>query len=125
MKRSKSTRVWPAVRAGVMSPVGAFLRLETASGIVLLAATLVAVAWANLSPGYGSVWQYPFTVGVGTFALTKPMILWINDFLMAIFFLVIGLELKREMVSGELRSLRQALVPAGAALGGGGGAGGL
>lgn len=118
MKRSKSIPVWPVLRAGVMAPVDAFLRLETASGIVLLSATLVALAWANLSPGYGSVWHHPLTVGVGTFALTKPMILWINDFLMAIFFLVIGLELKREMVSGELRSLRQALVPAGAALGG-------
>jgi len=106
------------MRRRVPSPLEAFFRLETSSGIVLLAATLVALAWANLSPGYERVWQQPLTVGAGPFALTKPLILWINDFLMAIFFLVVGLELKREMVSGELRSIRQAMVPAGAALGG-------
>ena len=108
----------PSLGSRLLSPFEEFFRLETASGIVLLGATLVALSWSNLSPTYESVWQLPLTVGLGDVALTKPLILWINDFLMAIFFLLVGLELKREMVSGELRSLRQALVPAGAALGG-------
>lgn len=118
MKRADPVHGSGKLRTGVLSPLEAFFRLETASGIVLLAATLVALAWANLAADYGRIWQQPFTVGFGTVALTKALILWINDFLMAIFFLVVGLELKREMVSGELRSVRQALVPAGAALGG-------
>jgi NhaA family Na+:H+ antiporter len=98
--------------------IHAFFKLETASGLVLLAATIAALAWANLGAGYDGVWQWPLTVGAFGLALTKPLILWINDFLMAVFFLLVGLELKREMVSGELSSLRQAVAPAGAALGG-------
>jgi NhaA family Na+:H+ antiporter len=95
-----------------------FLRVETASGPVLLAATLVALAWANLGSGYNEVWAWPLTVGWDTFSIAKPVLLWINDFLMAIFFLLVALELKRELVGGQFATPGQALVPAVAALGG-------
>ena len=112
-KTSQSRR-----RSGILSPVEAFFRMETASGILLLLATLGALGWSNAGSGYNELWQQPVKVGIRDFALSKPLILWINDFLMAVFFLVIGLELKREIVAGELSSLRQAMIPAGAALGG-------
>ena len=104
--------------ARLLSPFEAFLRVETASSLVLLAATVLAVVWANAGTGYAEMWQRPLTIGLPGFALTKSLLLWISDFLMAIFFLLVGLELKRELVAGELRSVRQAIVPAGAALGG-------
>lgn len=97
-----------------------FLREQGFSGVLLLLATAVAVVWANsaLSPYYESLWQTRFVVGVGDFALSKPLILWINDGLMAVFFFVVGLEIKREIQVGELSSPRQALFPIVAALGG-------
>ena len=97
-----------------------FLREQGFSGVLLLLATAVAVIWANsaLSPYYESLWQTRFVVGVGDFALSKPLLLWINDGLMAVFFFVVGLEIKREIQVGELSSPRQALFPIVAALGG-------
>jgi NhaA family Na+:H+ antiporter len=109
----------PAER--LLSPFQEFLHQETSGGIVLLICTLIALVWANvpsIAPGYFGLWQKPIVAGIGDFVLVKPASHWINDGLMAIFFFVVGLEIKRELLSGELSSPRQAALPAAAALGG-------
>jgi len=101
-------------------PFAAFFKVEAAGGVVLLACTLFALALAN-SPwaaSFAEVWQTAVGVTFGSFALHKPLLLWINDGLMTIFFFVVGLEIKRELVFGELRDPRKAALPAAAALGG-------
>jgi len=97
-----------------------FIRLESSSGILLIASTLVALVWANTrwADQYFGLWQTPLAIRLGNLGLDKPLLLWINDGLMAIFFLVVGLEIKREVMSGELSSPRRAVLPAVAALGG-------
>ncbi len=89
-------------------------------GLLLLIATAVAIAWANSSFGsvYESILGTPFSVGLGRWVLSKPLLLWINDGLMALFFLLVGLEIKRELLDGTLSSPRRAALPAFAALGG-------
>ena len=89
-------------------------------GILLLVSALVAMVWAN-SPwaeSYAAIWNTPFTVGIGEATLSKALILWVNDGLMAIFFLLVGLEIKREVLEGALSSVRQAALPLAAAVGG-------
>jgi len=96
-----------------------FFRGEEASGILLMVAAGVAVTWANLAGGsYGRVWHTPLTVGAAPLSITKPLEVWINDGLMAVFFFLVGLEIKREVLSGELASMRKALLPVVAAAGG-------
>jgi NhaA family Na+:H+ antiporter len=96
-----------------------FFRTEAASGVVLMVAAVVAVLWANLAAdSYTGVWQARITAGRPPLGLSKPLLLWINDGLMAIFFFVVGLEIKRETVAGELASPRRAVLPIVAALGG-------
>lgn len=97
-----------------------FIRIEATSGIVLFVCTCLALVWANSPWGstYESVFQSSITVGVDRFALSKSLLHWINDGFMSIFFLVVGLEIKRELVLGELSSPRQAMLPIVAALGG-------
>jgi NhaA family Na+:H+ antiporter len=97
-----------------------FFRLEAAGGIVLVAAATLALAVAN-SPGlalYRALLALPVGVHVGAFELDKPLLLWVNDALMAVFFLLVGLEIKREVLAGELASLRRAALPCIAAAGG-------
>jgi len=103
-----------------LQPLQQFLKLEAASGIVLLAATVLAMIVANssLAGSYQALLEIPFTVKLGEFGLSKSLWHWINDGLMAIFFFVVGLELKREMVEGHLSSFRRAALPAFAAAGG-------
>ena len=104
----------------LLLPFQRFLRMEAAGGVVLLAATALALIWAN-SPwadSYQSLWNTRVVASVGAGAIDKPLLLWINDGLMAIFFLLIGLEIKRELLVGELSSFRKALLPATAAIGG-------
>jgi Na+:H+ antiporter, NhaA family len=97
----------------------AFLEGEAASGILLMAAAALAVVWANVAPAtYEALRQTPLTVGLAPLALSKPALLWINDGLMAIFFFLVGLEIKREIIRGELASIRKALLPIAAAAGG-------
>ncbi len=90
------------------------------SGILLLVAALVAMVWANSgwAGSYNALWSTLFTVGIGDAALSKPLILWVNDGLMAIFFLLVGLEIKRELIEGALSTPRRAALPAIAAAGG-------
>jgi NhaA family Na+:H+ antiporter len=97
-----------------------FLDTEAAGGILLLVATVVALLWANSpwSGSYRTLWETELTVRLGRFALSHDLRHWVNDGLMTIFFLVVGLEIKRELVSGELREPRKAAIPAVAALGG-------
>jgi len=100
--------------------IGEFLRLESAGGIVLILATLLAMLAANtpLSHQYHQFLELPVTIAVGDFAIDKPLLLWINDGLMAVFFFLIGLELKREMIEGELSKPSQVLLPLIGAVGG-------
>ena len=97
-----------------------FLRLEAAGGLLLMAATVLAMVVANspLAAAYESALALPFEIRAGTFSIEKPMILWINDGLMAVFFLLVGLELKREVLEGHLSSPRKAMLPLFAAAGG-------
>ncbi len=97
-----------------------FLRLEAAGGLLLIIAAIVALIMAN-TPLQGAYQQFltiPVSIKISDFGLDKPLILWINDFLMAIFFLVVGLEVKRELLEGSLAGRDKAIFPAIAALGG-------
>lgn len=104
----------------VTGPIGRFLHIEAASGVVLLLATVVALAFAN-SPWaehYLKFWKTEVGFRVGSFEMFHSLKHWINDGLMAIFFFVVGLEVKRELVLGELNNPRRAILPIAAALGG-------
>lgn len=98
----------------------AFIHHEAAGGIILLAAAVLALVLANspLAGLYDRFLETPVTVRIGGLNLDKPLLLWINDGLMAIFFFLIGLEIKRELIVGELSSFDRALLPAIAAVGG-------
>jgi len=104
----------------LVDPLKRFLHIEAASGVVLLVATVVALVLANLptAEGYLGLWKTKLTIGLGSFQMNYSLQHWINDGLMAIFFFVIGLEVKRELVMGELQDLRQAVLPIAAAIGG-------
>lgn len=104
----------------IIAPVSRFVHLEYTSGIVLLISVVLAIIWANSSFGdsYHHLWETHFMVGIGEHLLDKPLHIWINDGLMALFFFVIGLELKREFMEGELSTFSKALLPMTAALGG-------
>lgn len=104
----------------ILQPFQRFIRAEAAGGILLLIFAVVALVWAN-SPwadAYFNVWQTYVTVGFGSAGISKPLLLWINDGLMAVFFFLVGLEIKREMLVGELADARKAAFPMAAALGG-------
>jgi len=104
----------------IIAPVSRFVHLEYTSGIVLLISVVVAIIWANSAFGesYHHLWETHFKVGLGQHVLDKPLHIWINDGLMALFFFVIGLELKREFMEGELSTFSKAILPMTAALGG-------
>ncbi|NTE04457.1 Na+/H+ antiporter NhaA [Agrobacterium tumefaciens] len=104
----------------IIAPVSRFVHLEYTSGIVLLISVVFAIIWANSAFGesYHHLWETHFMVGMGEHLLDKPLHIWINDGLMALFFFVIGLELKREFMEGELSTFSKALLPMTAALGG-------
>jgi Na+:H+ antiporter, NhaA family len=103
-----------------IAPLREFLRTETAGGVVLVAAAVVALVWAN-SPwkdSYQDLWSTDLVISLGERTLDLDLREWVNDGLMAIFFFVVGLEIKRELVEGELRGVRRAALPALAAVGG-------
>jgi len=97
-----------------------FLCLEAAGGLLLMAAAVMAMVVANspLAASYATLLDLPLVIKIGTRGLGKPLLLWINDGLMAVFFFLVGMELKREVVEGHLSSLRRASLPALAAVGG-------
>jgi NhaA family Na+:H+ antiporter len=99
--------------------LGEFLSVETAGGLVLVAAVIAAIVWANVSPAaYASFWASEITLGVGDVSISETLAHWVTEGLMTIFFFVVGLEIKRELVVGELRDPRRAALPVVAALGG-------
>jgi NhaA family Na+:H+ antiporter len=101
-------------------PLARFLHVEAASGIVLLLCSVVALLLANSpwSDAYLGLWKTPVVFGIGSFQMDHSLQHWINDGLMAVFFFVIGLEVKREFVLGELSDLRNAALPIAGAIGG-------
>jgi Na+:H+ antiporter, NhaA family len=124
MKRLMSTDAPPSRNAlpieVIKSPFVRFARMEAAGGILLLASTFAALVWAN-SPWehvYHAMWTTPVDIGFGRFFLTETRHQWINDGLMSVFFFLVGLEIKREVLIGELSSLKQAAFPLIAAVGG-------
>jgi Na+:H+ antiporter, NhaA family len=106
--------------ARLVRPFQRFAERETSSGIVLLGCAIAALAWANSPWGesYVHVWEQPITIGHARFGLTMSLHAWINDGLMAIFFFVVGLEIKRELLIGELSTRQTAALPIAGALGG-------
>ena len=107
-------------RSKFLSPFQKFVKIEGFSGILLLITTIIALVWANspLADSYRAIWEYKVGVTTTDFELYKPLILWVNDGLMAIFFFLIGLEIKREFYIGELNSLKKLAFPLFGALGG-------
>ncbi|MFY9141423.1 Na+/H+ antiporter NhaA, partial [Sulfuricurvum sp.] len=97
-----------------------FFKLESATGIMLVIAMLMAMLMANsiFASDYDGFIMTPVVVSFGTFAIAKPLLLWINDGLMAVFFFMVGLEIKREVLEGSLSSPSAVAIPAFAALGG-------
>lgn len=97
-----------------------FLHVEAVSGAVLMIAAAAALVWANspFSHGYHDVWHAPLTFGIGGWVVSQSVHFWINDALMTVFFLVVGMEIRREIHEGALSNPRQALLPIAAALGG-------
>ncbi|MCC6564054.1 Na+/H+ antiporter NhaA [Candidatus Uhrbacteria bacterium] len=110
--------LWQGMKKA-QAPIQRFLQLESAGGYVLAAAALIALAWANLShETYESFWHTEIGfVGHGR-EFVRPLHFWVNDVLMSVFFLLAGLEIKRQMVEGELSTPRRAALPIVAALGG-------
>jgi len=102
------------------STISHFLHIEAVSGIVLLLAAAIALLWAN-SPAAGSyhaLWHMPVSIGLGSYVLSQSLHFWINDALMTVFFLVVGMEIRREIHEGALSNLRLAALPLAAAVGG-------
>lgn len=96
-----------------------FLQHAAAPSVVLLVATVGAVVWANATPhGYADVWGHSVTIGVAGAAKTLELRHWVSEGLMTLFFFLVGLEVRRELTTGDLRDRRAASVPVGAAIGG-------
>jgi NhaA family Na+:H+ antiporter len=118
MTKTKPRKVFERL----LSPIQRFIKQEASSGIILLVCMVLALMLANsrFSTMYFNVWNKTIlTVGIdGLLTISKPLLLWINDGLMAIFFFVVGLEIKREILDGELRTVKRAIIPFSAALGG-------
>jgi len=104
----------------ILRPTQRFFRKEVASSVLLLAATAIALIWANsnISETYHSFWHTKISLVLGDLHISKTLVHWINDGLMALFFFIVGLEIKREILVGELSSPKKALLPVIAALGG-------
>ncbi|MGZ5281226.1 MAG: Na+/H+ antiporter NhaA, partial [Bacteroidia bacterium] len=110
----------PKLIRRIIDPLQNFINMQVASGIILLASLVIALVWAN-SPwaaSYDHLWHTPITLRIGAYELSNTLHFWINDGLMTIFFFIVGLEIKREILTGELGSPRKAALPIFAALGG-------
>jgi len=108
------------MKAPMLDALRDFLKLESAGGALLVGAAVIAMIFANspLAGLYGTLIDLPVEIRVGGLEVAKPLLLWINDGLMAVFFLLVGLELKREMLAGHLVDLRQIVLPTFGAVGG-------
>ena len=104
----------------LLGPLQQFLHAEASGGILLIICTLIALAWANspFAESYHHLWHTYLSIEVGEIGLNYSLHHWINDGLMVIFFFVVGLEIKRELLVGELSSIKKASLPIAAALGG-------
>ncbi|MBU2940233.1 Na+/H+ antiporter NhaA [Lacinutrix sp. C3R15] len=104
----------------ILTPFQKFIKIESLSGVLLLATTIIALIWANspYADSYQELWQYKVGISTPFVELQKPLILWVNDGLMAIFFFLIGLEIKREFLIGELNSMKKIAFPLVGAVGG-------
>ncbi len=102
------------------SPLIEFFKLEASGGILLMASALLAIVFANtlLAPYYATLLSMPVEIRLGALEIAKPLLLWVNDGLMAVFFFLVGLELKRELLEGELADKRNIILPAIGAIGG-------
>ncbi|HEX19479.1 MAG TPA: sodium:proton antiporter, partial [Acidiferrobacteraceae bacterium] len=111
---------WEKAFDRVLTPLDEFIHRQTTSGVLLMLCAIAALYVANSqwSEAYRQLLQTPFTVGIEGFQLSKSLHHWINEGLMALFFFVIGLELKREILVGELADPKQATLPIIAAVGG-------
>jgi NhaA family Na+:H+ antiporter len=113
---------WAPVRRAaeaIASPIQRILAIEAASGIVLLATTVAALVWANVWTGsYEDLWHTPIGARIGPWAFERTFHFWVNEGLMTVFFLVVGLEIRREIFEGELATLRKSALPVSAAVGG-------
>ena len=107
-------------RSTLIKPLSDFLEAEAAGGVVVVLAALGALVWANSpwSGSYVALWSTEIGARIGTFAFKLDLRHWVNDGLMTIFFFVVGLEIKREFVEGELREPRKAVAPVAGAIGG-------
>ena len=96
-----------------------FFEWAPSAGLLLIATTVLAVLANNsfLAPAYGAFLSTPVAVTIGALSIDKPLVLWINDGLMAVFFFLIGLEIKREVLQGQLSSLEKMSLPFIAAIG--------
>ncbi len=103
-----------------LSPIQKFIKTESLSGILLFITAILALVFSNLPfhESFSSIWNYEIGIESKNFTLVKPIILWVNDGLMTVFFFLIGLEIKREILLGELNSLKKATLPIFAAIGG-------
>ena len=117
---SRITRLPDRPIQRLQRPLTAFMHIESASGVVLLICTAIALIAANspYAAVYEAFWHHEVRIAVGNFELAYPLSHWINDGLMAVFFFVIGLEIKRELVVGELSDPKKVALPVAAALGG-------
>jgi len=106
--------------AAILRPIDSFLSAESAGGIVLIVCAVIALVWANSPWGesYGHFWHMKASISAGSFTHAMSLEHWVNDGLMAIFFLLVGLEIKRELLIGELASVKKAALPFAAAVGG-------
>ena len=120
MSETTSSSVRPSLAHLLITPALAFAKVAAQGGVLLVVALVAAMVWRNSSAGadYVAVWATPVRIGIGAFSFELSLMMWINDAAMAVFFLVVGAEIKRELVVGELRGLRRAMVPALAAVGG-------
>ena len=121
LKPTKYQPLEPLPIERLLKPFALFAKQASAGGIVLLACALIAMLWANSPLGeyYFRLWSTPVEVRFGNLIdIDKPLLLWINDGLMAVFFFLVGMEIKRELLVGELRSPRKAMLPMAAAVGG-------
>jgi NhaA family Na+:H+ antiporter len=116
----RSDKTSSPVKSVIVEPLQAFMHTEVAGGLLLLMAAIVALVWAN-SPAHESyerLWETHLGISIGPFTIEEELRHWVNDLLMAFFFFVVGLEIKRELVLGELRDMRTAALPLVCALGG-------